>query len=166
MNEPPANEPSGNMPTGNEPHEVGPLYRMHGSVHARGEGVGSGESIELAGRSVATLAVGPEQMATPLPVRFEEALEALGRLPRLFIEPDGSFVWTSSASEPTLWQLDGVLWDRGGQLNHVDLKGTCPPARFDELLSALGWPGAEMMFQLAIEAVFLDDAEFRRWACA
>jgi len=32
------------------------------------------------------------------------------------------------------------------------------------LLTALGWPATAVMFQLTREAVFLDEAEFRRFA--
>ena len=44
------------------------------------------------------------------------------------------------------------------------MKGTCPPQRFDELLAALGWPQTQLVFQLTRQAVFLDEAEFRRFA--
>jgi hypothetical protein len=57
-----------------------------------------------------------------------------------------------------------VLYDRAGRLLYVDLKGACPPERFDQLLRAVGWPDAGVMFQITAAAVFLDEAEFRRWA--
>jgi hypothetical protein len=81
----------------------------------------------------------------------------------MFCEPDGSFVWVSSQGEPA-WQVDGNLYDRNERLLFVDLKGTCPPREFDRLLGALGWPSTALMFQLTREAVFLDEAEFRRHA--
>ncbi len=143
-----------------------PLFELHVSIHARGADVSGGAEIELRGQALQTLQVGVDELATPLSVSFEEALEYMERCERLFVEPDGSFVWTSSSEENTWWQLDGVLYDRGGRLNHVDLKGTCPPERFDQLLKTLGWPESELMFQLSREAVYLGDAEFRRWAMA
>jgi hypothetical protein len=56
------------------------------------------------------------------------------------------------------------LFDRDGKLLFVDLKGSCPPEQFDRLLGAFGWPAASLMFQLTRQAVFLDEAEFRRFA--
>ena len=79
----------------------------------------------------------------------------------MYCEPDGSFVWVSSQGEPA-WQVDGNLYDHNERLLFVDLKGTCPPREFDRFLAALGWPRTKLMFQLTREAVFLDEAEFRR----
>jgi hypothetical protein len=36
----------------------------------------------------------------------------------------------------------------------------------DRLLEAIGWPAVPVMFQLAREAVFVSDAEFRRYAAS
>jgi hypothetical protein len=93
---------------------------------------------------------------------FEEATEALGRLPRMFAEPDGSFVWVAS-HEPA-WQIDGVLYDGAGRLWYVELKGCCPQDAFDQLLLTLGWPQTPVAFQLVQEAVSLDEAGFRQYA--
>jgi hypothetical protein len=60
-----------------------------------------------------------------LAATFEETSEALSAIPRLFIEPDGSFVWTGEeAGQP--WQVDGNLSDRCDSLAYVELKGRCP----------------------------------------
>jgi hypothetical protein len=91
---------------------------------------------------------------------FEEVAAALAALPRMFIEPDGAFVWVASG-EPT-WQLDGVLYDGAAGLWYVELKGRCPQAQFDELLRSLGWPEAPVRFQLVREAATLDEDAFRR----
>jgi hypothetical protein len=93
------------------------------------------------------------------PRSFEEVCRALAGLPRMFIEPDGSFVWVASA-EPR-WQIDGVLYDGAGGLWYVELKGCCPQAPFDELLSTLGWPQTRVRFQLVQQAVMLGEDEFR-----
>ena len=37
-------------------------------------------------------------------------------LPRMFFEPDGSFVWVAAADAETPWQIDGLLSDRAGRL--------------------------------------------------
>lgn len=104
----------------------------------------------------------PEQSA--LSVTFDAALERLAALPRLFIEPDGSFVWRGMDEGGAEWQVDGNLIDRGIALAYVEVKGCCPVQRFDELLAALGWPEQPLVFQLPRRGVVLDEAEFRRLA--
>jgi hypothetical protein len=140
------------------------MYRFYVSVHARAAEAAAGEEIDLGGRKVRPLRVVPESLgATTMECSFETAVARLGRLPRLYCEADGSFVWASPQGE-TAWQVDGNLYDRNERLLFVDLKGTCPAEQFDRLLTALGWPETPLMFQLTREAVFLDEGEFRRFA--
>lgn len=103
-----------------------------------------------------------ERSAAVFDRTFEEVADALGSLPRLFVEPDGSFVWVSSG-EPA-WQLDGVLYDGTERLWYVDLKGRCPEAEFDRLLAALGWPETPLCFQLVRQAIWFEELAFRRHA--
>jgi hypothetical protein len=138
---------------------------FHAVLHARPAAATSGETRMLRGLSLPTLAVRPEDALDGFAVTFEELETTYGLEPRMFFEPDGSFVWRSSAGEPT-WQLDGLEFDRDGRVRYVDLKGTCPAARLESLLAPLGWPQQALMFQLAREAVFLAEAEFRRYAAA
>jgi hypothetical protein len=49
-------------------------------------------------------------------------------------------------------------------LLYAELRGYCPDAALDHLLAALGWPETPLIFQLIRHAVFLDEAEFRRYA--
>jgi hypothetical protein len=133
------------------------------TVHARSAEISNGPTMEIGGRSVQTLAVSPEMLATRFQLSFEEAAARLEQLERLFFEPDGSFVWASSQTEQP-WQIDGNLFDRDGRLLFVDLKGSCPQHQFDQLISAFGWPNAPVMFQLTREAIFLDEVEFRKFA--
>ncbi len=140
------------------------MYRFYVTIHAQPAEAEAGDPIEIGGRTLRPLRVSPATLgATTFAVRFEDAVAALDRFERLYCEPDGSFVWTSPQAEP-VWQVDGNLYDRNERLLFVDLKGTCPPGEFDRLLAALGWPGTALMFQLTREAVFLDEAEFRRVA--
>jgi hypothetical protein len=109
------------------------------------------------------LAVPRESLGQPLAVGFDDALVRLAALPRLYAEPDGSFVWASPAAD-LAWQVDGNLFDRQGRVLLADLKGSCPAAEFDRLLAACGWPGEPLMFELVRAGVFLDEATFRRHA--
>jgi hypothetical protein len=102
--------------------------------------------------------------AAPLAVSFDAALAELGLLPRLFIEPDGSFVWRGATAQGAEWQVDGNLVDRGHVLDYVELNGACPSERLDEILRMLGWPAASLTFQLSRLGVFLTEEEFRRQA--
>jgi len=142
------------------------MYSFYVTVHARAAEATAGDEIELAGRKVRPLGIARDALGTTtMDCSFEEARERLGELERLYSEPDGSFVWASSQKDRH-WQIDGNLYDRDGRLLFVDLKGTCPAKQFDRLLRAFGWPKTKLMFQLTREAVFLDEAEFRRFAAA
>lgn len=100
-----------------------------------------------------------------LPVTFDEALASLELLSRMFIEPDGSFVWTGDDGGER-WQVDGNLIDRGECLAYVELSGCCPESRFDEVLGALGWPESPLWFQLPRRGVTHSEAEFRQLAAS
>jgi hypothetical protein len=106
-----------------------------------------------------------DQQATAMTVSFEMAVERLRQLPRMFIEPDGAFVWVSQNDEPT-WQLEGCLYDRGNRMMYVDVAGTCPAEQFDQLLAAFGWPESGFVFQLRQHAVYMEEFEWRRYAAA
>lgn len=141
------------------------MYRFHASIHPLPPDVARGKPVELRGELRKTLDVPPHALAQPLEVSFEEAAAQMAMLPRLFLEPDGSFVWVSS-DEHHPWQVDGNLYDRGQRLQYVDIKGACPAEAFDHLLACFGWPDTLLMFQLARQAVFLDEQTFRQYAAA
>lgn len=141
------------------------LLSFSAVVHARPAGAMVGKVVALSGFELPTLDVGPGDSSLGFDRTFEEVETTLGRCERLFFEPDGSFVWRSPAAEPS-WQLDGIVYDRDGRVLYVELKGTCPDERLDEFLTALDWPRTAVMFQLIREAVFLDEAMFRRFASA
>jgi hypothetical protein len=96
-----------------------------------------------------------------LAASFEATLTQLSQLDRLFIEPDGSFVWRGSDSGGSDWQVDGSLVDQGEALAYVELKGSCPEEQLDELLRSLGWPQHQLAFQLPRRGVVLSESEFR-----
>jgi hypothetical protein len=137
------------------------LYCFHVGIHPLARGAAAGQSIELAGRTIATLAVSSEAARVAHRVTFDRCAEILATLPRMFIEPDGSFVWTGE-QDGRAWQIDGVLYDQGPHLAYAEISGSAPPDEFDQLLAALGWPAAPLMFQLMPEGVFVSEAELRR----
>jgi hypothetical protein len=81
----------------------------------------------------------------------------------MLLEPDGSFVWTGEEAGRR-WQLDGVVFDRDEHVLYVEVKGDCPQARFDEMLSMLGWPRVQLSIRETREGTPLDEAAFRRQA--
>ena len=140
------------------------MYKFHVSVHAQPIEASPGPMIRLADLELTTLDVPRGILGqAAIACTFEDAVRALRQLDRMYCEPDGSFVWVSRHDEPS-WQVDGNLYDRDGSLIFVDLRGSCPPDEFDRLLAAFGWPKTKLMFQLVREAVFLDEAEFRKFA--
>lgn len=140
------------------------VYRFQVTIHALPVAPAENCIVRIGEATYPCLAILPEvAAATRFDCTFEEAIERLTRLERNYCEPDGSFVWVSAhGTEP--WQVDGNLYDRDGRLVFVDLKGTCPHAEFDRLLACLSWPQTPLMFQLVLEAVWLAEPEFRKWA--
>lgn len=132
------------------------------SIHAKPASSRHGETIALSGTRYETFRLNAEQQMSPMAVSFEEVVDQLNRLPRMFVEPDGSFVWTGS-EEVKMWQLDGCIYDRSGRVIYVDLAGRCPASQFDRLLAVFGWPETELLIQLSQQALFLSEQDFRRY---
>ncbi len=64
----------------------------------------------------------------PIELSFESAAEVLTQWKGLFFEMDGSFVWRSAervSPHEHQWQLDGMLYDRNGKIEYLELKGSC-----------------------------------------
>lgn len=72
----------------------------------------------------------------PLPVTFDEAVERLSALDRMFVEPDGSFVWRGVEGDEA-WQIEGQLVDGGLSLAHVELKGSASVACLQRFIDCL-----------------------------
>jgi len=147
------------------PSEASTLYAFEAVLHRRPADAAAGGAHADDHGTWPILAVSREDLAQPFAIGFDDAVERLARLPRMFVELDGSFVWTSPAADRA-WQVDGNLFERAGRVLLVDLKGSCPPAEFDRLLAAFGWPGEPIMLGLVRAAVFLDEPTFRRHAMA
>lgn len=139
------------------------LYRFHVNLFARPLQIGGAGCIELRGVQL-------PKLHTPafdafFPVSFEQAVEALNKLPRLDSEPDGFFV-IAGDHQGRRWQVDGHLFDFDGRLHRMEIHGKCPPDAFDGMLHCVGWPEAPLVFELVMEGVALEEASFRRWAGA
>lgn len=140
-----------------------PLYAFEVTLHSRPpEARVAGVHVDMWGEWP-TLEVPRDTLAVPLRIGFDAAFERLAALERMFAEPDGSFVWTSPR-EGLAWQVDGNAFERDGRVLLCDLRGSCPPAEFDRLLAAFGWPAEPVMMQLVRPAVFLAEETFRRHA--
>jgi hypothetical protein len=143
-------------------------YRFHVNVFARTDRAVAGATLALRKVCVTPLrgpAGGPLFHEQTLGVSFDQALAALGRLPRLDAEPDGYFLFSGGRSAE-LWHVNGHLFDDGDALHRVELRGDCPAEAFDALLGCFGWPQATLAFELVREGVALDEADFRAYASA
>ncbi len=90
---------------------------------------------------------------------YEDYAQVLMNIPRLYIEPDGSFVWVSALDSEH--QLNGQITDDGQRVMFVELRGTCPFSGVEPVLVGLGWPEQPVRIQLLPNARILDDVEFR-----
>jgi hypothetical protein len=148
------------------------VYAFDITLHARPSDVGAGDLHTDAWGTWPSLMVPRLALSAPMAIDFDTALEALAMIERLYVEPDGSFVWTSSRNAAASgrgrawWQVDGNAFEKDGRVLLVDLKGSCPAPEFDRLLAAFGWPGQPLMMQVVRSATFLDEATFRRHALA
>jgi hypothetical protein len=138
-------------------------YRFDVRLYRRPANAADGPLLEGVGDGVPTLTVPVGNQAEPMAITFEEAIDRLAALPGCYAEPDGSIVWTESTSDGR-WQVDGNLYDRGGNVIFVSLTGHCPPEAFNRLLACFGWPEERMMLELVRAGVFLGEDDFRRVA--
>ena len=112
------------------------MYAFECSLHARPSNDSQEAETPLVDQwgQWSTLLVSQDQLSKPLPTEFDDAINKLGALPRLFAEPDGSFVWTSP-HENIRWQVNGNLYEKNDNILFVELKGCCPQVEFDQLLA-------------------------------
>ena len=101
--------------------------------------------------------------AAPLSATFDDASSALARLPRMFLEPDGSFVWKPPDEAPS-WQVDGNLVDQGASLFYAELKGECPEASFNQVLACFGENPRGLVFEWVERGLLMNEETFRRSA--
>ena len=145
------------------------MYQFQVAIRALPADLAPGPVVQLESVSVRPREVASTQLDLPLPVSFEATCEQLSSWPRMFIEPDGAFVWTAGQrDDPTssYWQLDGCLFDRRGSLLVVEARGCCPPQACNELLTVLGWPATPLLFEMSSLGMFVLEEDFRKLATA
>ena len=101
-----------------------------------------------------------------LPQSFEAYCELLSGWPGMFVEPDGSFVWVMPHATGKL-QLDGMIYDRNGHIEYVELKGSCTRAAWRRLCQGL-FPDAIEDAGTALEVLPLriHDVDAAVWSTA
>ncbi|TWT38481.1 hypothetical protein [Blastopirellula retiformator] len=99
----------------------------------------------------------PDPTAGLFPVSFEQVEAIWSDWPRMFFEPDGSFVWVA---EDQSWQLDGVVYDRDDRVLRVDLTGDYRAAPLEQLVRTLGWPDAQLRVEQVQAGKFVELADF------
>lgn len=97
--------------------------------------------------------------ASQFEMSFEQAFQRLELLPRMFIELDGSFVW-SGEQNGRAWQIDGMLYDYNGRLQRVEMSGYAPRHQWEQLLSVFGQPLDTLTIHCLQQQRFIDTAEF------
>jgi hypothetical protein len=139
------------------------MLHFHIALYAHPGREPTGDTIELRGVRVRALAIRTAD-CPGWALSFEEAVAAFQRLPRMFIEMDGSFVWrpNDAAGE----QIDGVLFDRQGRVQYAEVRGTCSQGSWEQLLGACGWPSQLLVAELIREGVVVNEPDFRPWAAA
>jgi hypothetical protein len=115
------------------------------------------EGRSVYGRELTAVRVPAPRLVEPLTLSFDQVLERLAALPRLFIEPDGSFVWVGGQVGEDGWQIDGQLHDSAQGLMSIELKlaGLAPDWR--SIARCAGWPAQRLLFHLVEHGAVLDD---------
>lgn len=90
---------------------------------------------------------------TLINVTFEALAEKLQAFDRMYFEMDGSFVWTGDSPHP--WQLDGMVYDLGNQIQRIELKGQCPREPWQQLLLALNHPAQPLLAHNLLTSQFI-----------
>lgn len=142
------------------------MLELHANVYALPSGACEGPVVSLRGIDLPTLreeSGGPPAFLATLPVTFEAMQTALLELERSDCEPDGFFLITGHEGDK-FWRLNGHMHEYEGQMHHVELNGECPARALDSVLRTMGWPTAELAFELVKEGVTLREKEFREWA--
>lgn len=113
---------------------------------------------------------GPPLFLSVMPVTFEAMQQRLFELPQCDCEPDGFFLVTGRTEDGAFWKLNGHMQEYQPDgadepsMHRCELSGECPPGYLDMVLRTMGWPEAELVFELVKEGVTLRETEFRKYA--
>jgi len=122
-----------------------------------------GADIQIGAHTISTLRC--ETLDAPFAVTFEEVEDACRLVKRMFLEPDGAFVW-SGEENGSRWQVDGHLYDRNGRLLFIELQGVCPPDRFRQFIRLLQSDDQQILVELVMESAIVELADFARIAAS
>jgi len=67
---------------------------------------------------------------------FEGLVDLMQNLPGMVFEMDGSFVWVDHSCAPAR-QMDAMVYDRGGHLEYIEVKGTFSGRQWQLLCQAV-----------------------------
>jgi len=129
---------------------------VHLVVHAAPERMLTCSEVTLGGHSLEALSLPTSWLSRPLAVSFDEVLSRLEQLPRLYIEPDGSFIWIGPTG-PAEWKIDGQLHDSASGLMTIELKVEGDSPDLCAIFHCLDWPAESLVFQLVREGIYVDD---------
>jgi hypothetical protein len=128
------------------------MEALHLTIHPLDPLAVRGAAAEIGCLPLTTLQVSPEWAGAMLPLTFEEAVERLSRLPKAYIEPDGSFVWAGAG--PPAFRWEGMLHDRGQRLSHVELLGQGGRESLLRLIVTVAGDPQQLMIQSVREGRF------------
>ena len=102
-----------------------------------------------------SIAEGQNIAESLLQCSFEDAVQSLESLDqRMFIELDGSFVWTGGEGL-SAWQIDGMIYDRLNRVSRVEIKGQCPLEKWRKLVSVFDPTGRSLVAHLLDQKCFV-----------
>lgn len=73
---------------------------------------------------------------------FEALVQAIGDWPGMFFEMDGSFVWATMHGDRR-FQIDGMVYDRDGAIEYIELKGDFTPDTWRQWMRAIAIESSE-----------------------
>ena len=138
------------------------MRTFHAAVHRSSGRVVGERTVSLLDTSARVLDLTSDQLHEPWPIDFQTAFDRLERLPRMYIEMDGAWVWVGQASDGAAWQMDGLLNDSPRGLMTLEIKGRLPRAAWEDFRGQLVTSAETLVFQLMQEGVYLSEAEFAR----
>lgn len=151
------------------------MLSLQANVYALPASAIAGPRRTIRGQELPTLAGesgGPPLFLEVLPVTFETMQQQLMEMPRCDCEPDGFFLLTGNTEDGTFWRLNGHMQEYQPEgtdeprMHRTELSGECPDGFLDMVLRTMGWPEAELAFELVQEGATLREEDFRRYATA